>query len=285
MSAPDYNAAFAAALRSSLGTSAADYPLKIRIEELTKNNEVERLFPGHGKLWLQKELSKWRSKLGSKDGHFYGTLQSLQLYCTLTGQLPNDVLLNTKKYSGPARVEFLRRETIIELAEELQRGNAVPEQGCALPVLYAPAQMTAVFLFIYPQRKPGSNAVCLRFGLSEPDGYVSIEGNDCLGGISTATDSSYYTADLSRPEGMTRLREAYDKIRGEFEAVCSAIETPLSEAVNDFYALMGPWTQRKREDLLFTWYPPDRSLHDRRRSSSSLNDVLSRFGTEVERER
>ena len=65
MSAPDYNAAFAAALRSSLGTSAADYPLKIRIEELTKNNEVERLFPGHGKLWLQKELSKWRSKLGT----------------------------------------------------------------------------------------------------------------------------------------------------------------------------------------------------------------------------
>lgn len=285
MNAQDYNEAFAASLRASLGNSASDYPLKSRVEELTKNNEVERLFPGRDKLWLQKELSKWRSKLSGEDTRFFGTLQSLQLYCTLTGQLPNDVLLSTRRYTGPARVEFLRRETILELAEELQRGGTIPKHSCALPVLYAPAQMTAVFLFIYSQKKAGVDSVCLRFGISEPDGYVSTEGGDCLGGISTAADSIYYIADLSRPEGTTRLQEAYDKIRGEFEAVCGATETPLNDTVNEFYDLMGPWVCCDRDDLLFSWYPPRKRMLDHQRTVNSLNDVLSRFESKVEQER
>lgn len=278
MSGADYNGAFIAALRTALGSSAADYPLKSRVEELTRNNDVETLFPGRDKLWLQKELSKWRGKLGGGDARFCGTLQSLQLYCTLTGQLPNDVLLGAEKYAGPARVEFLRFETIRELADELRRSGAAPQHGCALPVLYAPEQMTAVFLFIYTQKKAGESSVCMRFAISEPDGYVDTDGGDCLGGISTAADSSYYTADLSRPEGSERLREAYVKIRGEFEAVCGAAESQLSDAVNEFYDLMGQWARREREDLLFSWFPPRSGPAAETNEPKKLSLVLDGMG-------
>lgn len=274
MSAPDYNGAFTAALRAALGSSAANYPLKTKVDELTKNNEVEKLFPGRDKLWLQKELSKWRGKLGGEDARFSGTLQSLQLYCTLTGQLPNDVLLDARRYTGPARVEFLRFETILELAGEIRRSDALPRHGCTIPVLYAPEQMTAVFLFIYTQKKAGESAVCMRFGISEPDGYVDTDGGDCIGGISTATDSSYYIADLSRPEGMTRLREAYEKIRGEFEAVCGAAVSQLGDAVNEFYDFMGQWAREEREDLLFSWYPPQRKAAAGENVPDKLDHVL-----------
>lgn len=254
MSTAGYNEVFAASLRAALGHSPQDYPLKAAVEELTKNNEVARLFPGHDKLWLQKELSKWRGKLASES--FRGTLQSLELYCTLTGQKPNDVLLGEKRYAGPARVEFLSFQTILDLAEEVRSRKILPPHGCVLPVLYAPERMTAVFLFLYTQKKSGESAVCMRFGISEPDGYVDTDGGDCLGGISTATDSSYYIADLSHPEGVNRLREAYEKIRREFDAVCGAAESPLSDAVDEFYTMMGSWARKEREDLLFSWYPP-----------------------------
>ncbi|MBR3704734.1 MAG: hypothetical protein IKM11_04550 [Oscillospiraceae bacterium] len=267
MSAGDYNEVFSAALRSALGCSPSDYPLKNRVEELTKNNEVEQLFPGHGKLWLQKELSKWRGKLSADDQRFCATLQSLQIYCALTGQTPNDVLLPARRYNGPARVEFLRFETIMELARALARGDAALRHACALPVLYSPERMTAVFLFLYPMKRAGRDTVCMRFGISEPDGYVDADG---IGGISTAPDSSYYIADLSHPEGMERLREAYEKIRGEFEAVCASAESQLGESVRDFYAMMGDWTQEERSDQLFSWFPPSRAETARRQSLDSL---------------
>ena len=271
MSAGDYNGVFSVALRSALGNSGTDYPLKRRVEEITKNNEVEQLFPGRGKLWLQKELSKWRGKLMAEDPRFCATLQSLQIYCALTGQTPNDVLLPSRRYSGPAQVEFLRWETVVELAHALAQGAAAPRHACAVPVLYAPERMTAVFLFIYPMKRAGRDTVCMRFGISEPDAYVDAEG---IGGISTAHDSSYYIADLSHPEGMTRLREAYEKIRDEFEGICAATESQLGESVRDFYAMMGAWAQKEREDQLFAWFPPSRRELVRRQSLDSLSGTV-----------
>lgn len=268
MSALDYNERFSAALRSALGDSAANYPLKARVEEVTKNNEVEQLFPGHGKLWLQKELSKWRGKLGADGARFCATLQSLQIYCALTGQTPNDVLLPPRRYGGPAQVEFLTIDTIMELAHTLARGGASLHHACALPVLYAPERMTVVFLFLYPMKRAGRETVCMRFGISEPDDYTDADG---AGGISTAPDSSYYIADLSHPDGMERLREAYEKIRGEFEAVCAAAESQLGESVRDFYAMMGPWAQKERPDQIFSWFPPTRAETARRQSLDALS--------------
>ena len=271
MSAGDYNEVFSGALRSALGTSGTDYPLKRRVEEITKNNEVEQLFPGHGKLWLQKELSKWRGKLAAEEPHFSATLQSLQIYCTLTGQTPNDVLLPSRRYSGPAQVEFLRFETIMELAHALANGASAPQHACAVPVLFAPERMTTVFLFLYPMKRAGRDTVCMRFGISEPDAYVDEDG---IGGISTAHDSSYYIADLSHPVGMVRLREAYEKIRDEFEGICAATESQLGETVRDFYAVMGSWAQEEREDALFAWFPPARREPVRRQSLDSLSGTV-----------
>lgn len=285
MSASAYNERFAAALYEALGESASDYPLKQRVEELVKNREVEQLFPGRDKLWLQKELSKWRGKLHSDGKRFCGTLQSLQLYCALTGMQPNDVLLPADGSVSPARIEFLREETIYELAEELAEGRKRMEHGCALPVLYAPREMTAVFLFIYPVRKAGEETVFMRFAISEPDGYVEFDGGDCIGGISTAADSRYYTADLSHSEGMQRLREAYSKIRGEFESVCGTRESPLQDAIHAFYDMMGSWARNEREDLLFTWYPPREESTRKEQQKSSLGDMLGSHGFTTERER
>lgn len=279
-----YNERFAAALSNALGKTAADYPLKKRVDELVKNREVEQVFPGRDKLWLQKELSKWRGKLRSDGGKFCGTLQSLQLYCDLTGLMPNDVLLPAGTYVSPTQIEFLREETVYELAEQLAAGEHCVEQGCALPVLYAPGEMTAVFLFVYPVRSGGKQAVHMRFAISEPDGYVDFDGGECIGGISTAADSRYYTADLTHPEGLERLREAYRKIRGEFESVCSTRESPLKDAIHTFYDMMGSWARNAREDLLFAWYPPREETHQER-SKERLGDVLSGHGFTAERER
>ena len=247
----DYNAAFSAALRRDLEGRAS--PFRSHVSELVKNREVEKLFPGRDGLWLQKELSKWRGKLG--DDRFNGTLRSLQLYCTLKGITPNDVLLGGDVYSGPARIEFLGEETIAALGREIRENTVALPHGVALPVLYAPERMTAVFLFLYPHRRGGMDTVSLRFGISEPEGYAEEDGT---GGIATALDSTLYAADLSRNDWEERLRAAYRKIRDEFNAVCDAVEGPMQDAVNDFYRCVPDWAERGagRGDLLFSWYPP-----------------------------
>ena len=48
-----YNAAFVAALRRDLHSQTGT--VKRRAAELARNREVERLFPGHDAVWLQKE--------------------------------------------------------------------------------------------------------------------------------------------------------------------------------------------------------------------------------------
>ena len=277
-----YNAAFVAALHHDMDSSGD--LLKSRAAELVRNREVERLFPGRSALWLQKELSKWRKKLA--EDNFNGTLQSLQVYCTLMGSTPNDVLLPPGMYSGPGQVEFLCMDTILSIAETIREKHIIPRQGCALPVLYAPGRMTVVFLFLYPQRRAGKDTVIGRFGLSEPDGYADTDGSDCTGGIHTALDSSLYAADLFHEDWETRLRSAYEKIRGEFEAVCAMTDSPLEDAVNEFYVMMGGWTERHRNstDLLFSWYPPEMPAKMRAGTLDSLSSTLEQYGRS-ERER
>ena len=277
-----YNAAFVSALcRDMDGREAL---LTRRAAELVQNREVPQLFPGRDALWLQKELSKWRKKLSQES--FNGTLQSLQIYCTIMGITPNDVLLSGDAYRGPGQVEFLSLQTIIDIAKSISENNIVLRQGCALPVLYAPERMTAVFLFLYPLRRAGEDTVIARFGLSEPDGYADADGSDCTGGIHTALDSSLYAADLSLDNWETRLRDAYRKIRGEFEAVCAMVDSPLADAVNEFYAMMGSWTQQysSKNDLLFSWYPPKEPQQTLSGKLDSLSGALEHF-MRSERER
>lgn len=264
-----YNAAFVAALRRDMDGGEAR--LNQQAAELVRNGEVSRLFPGRDALWLQKELSKWRSRLSSDT--FNGTLQSLQLYCTLAGVTPNDVLLSSRTYCGPGQVELLSAETVLSIGSELRRGHTVPGQGYALPVLCAPGRMTTVFLFLYPRRRSGEDTVIGRFGLSEPEGFADVDGSDCTGGVHTALDSSLYAADLFLDDWQDRLMSAYNKIRREFEAVCAAADSPLHDAANAFYTMMGDWTDRHRDggDLLFSWYPPA----PRRSTLSGTLDGLS----------
>lgn len=276
----DYNAAFALALRRDMERSS---PFRKHVSELVKNREVEQLFPGRDGVWLQKELSKWRGRLS--DESFNGTLRSLQLYCTLKGITPNDVLLPSGTYFGPSRIEFLGEETIITLARSIREEEIALPQGMALPVLYAPEKMTAVFLFLHPHRRAGVDTVSLRFGISEPEGFAEEE--DGGGAITTALDSSLYVTDLSRNDWEERLRSAYRKIRGEFESVCDASESPLAEAVNDFYSLMRGWPARQdgEKDLLFAWYPPRKSDKVRRGSLDSLSVEARGMMSSAERER
>ena len=286
MSGADYNDAFVAALRRSMDSGGED-SLKRRSSELVKNREVARLFPGHSALWLQKELSKWRGKLDGDAPRFNGTLQSLQIYCTLMGLTPNDVLLPKSSYAGASRIEFLRFETIMDLAGEIRRQGRAMRHGCVLPVLYAPGRMTTVFLFLYPQKRAGVDTVFLRFGISEPDGYVDGDGADCSGGVATALDSSLHAVDLLHEEWDTRLSLAYRKICGEFDAVCGAAESQLDDAVNDFYDYMGDWADRHadEEDLLFSWYPPCRGRQSGLRSLDSLSAAVSGGAYTAGRER
>ena len=276
----DFNAAFADALRRDMNVGA---PLRKTVSELVKNREVERLFPERDGLWLQKELSKWRGKL--IDDRFNGTLRSLQIYCTLRGVTPNDVLLPKGAYSGLSRIEFLGEETILSLAGTIREEGIVMPHGIALPVLFAPDRMTAVFLFLYPHRIARADTTFLRFGISEPDGFADEE--DGSGAVTTALDSSLYVTDLSRSDWEERLRRAYRKIRREFEGVCGAAESPLKDAVNEFYDRMGDWAvrQSKAENALFAWYPPARKTEKRRAALDDLSRELKGNASAAKRER
>lgn len=269
MRAVDYNDAFVAVLRRSIDGEDGDL-LKKRASEVVKNREVTRLFPGRSALWLQKELSKWRSKLDSES--FNGTLHSLQIYCALTGLTPNDVLLPRDGYTGLSSIEFLRYETILSFVREIRAERKPMRQGCVLPVLYAPGRMTTVFLFLYPQKRAGADTVFLRFGISEPDGYVDADGTDCSGGVTTALDSSLHMVDIFYDDWEAKLQTAYRKIRGEFEAV-SGTESQMDDAVNEFYAYMGDWTERYAGDgdPLFDWYPQKTRKASR---GSGLDDMI-----------
>jgi len=276
----DYNAAFADALRRDMYRREA--PFRRQVSELVKNHEVERLFPGRDGLWLQKELSKWRGKL--EDDRFNGTLRSLQLYCTIKGITPNDVLVSAGAYSGPSRIEFLGEESIIALAREIQENMTILDHGVALPVLYAPERMTAVFLFLYPHRRAGEDTVSLRFGISEPEGYAEEDG---MGGISTALDSTLYAADLSRNNWEERLCAAYRKICSEFNAVCDGVESPLQDALNDLYRSVPGWTEcgEGRRDLLFAWFPPPKKERQMPHRLDQMSFGSSRFSFAAEKER
>lgn len=276
----DYNAAFADALRHDMNGREA--PLRRLVSELVKNREVERLFPGHDGLWLQKELSKWRGKL--EDNRFNGTLRSLQLYCTIKGITPNDVLLSDGVYSGPSRIEFLSEETIMALAREIREEKIVLSHGTSLPVLYAPERMTAVFLFLYPHRRAGVDTVIIRFGISEPEGYAEEYG---MGGIATALDSTLYAADLSLNDWESRLSAAFRKIRSEFQAVCDGMESPLQDAMNDLYGFVPEWTEcgAGKGERLFDWFPPPKKERQGKGHLDRLELGTGKFSFAAERER
>ena len=274
----DYSAAFADALRRDM--NGRESPFRRLVSELVKNHEVEQLFPGRDGLWLQKELSKWRGKLD--DDRFNGTLRSLQLYCTIKGITPNDVLLSDGAYSGPSRIEFLGEETILALARVIREKKAALSHGVSLPVLYAPERMTAVFLFLYPHRRAGVDTMTMRFGISEPEGYAEEDG---MGGIATALDSTLYTADLSRNDWEVRLLAAYRKIRGEFYAVCDGVESPLQDAVNDLYGSLPDWTECGAGDLLFAWFPPPKKERRGKGDLGRLGLETGKFSFAAERER
>lgn len=273
----DYNAAFAAVLRRDMG--GRESPFRRQVSELIKNHEVEHLFPGRNALWLQKELSKWRGRL--EEERFNGTLRSLQLYCTIKGVTPNDVLLSDDSYSGPSRIEFLSEESIVTLAQEIREKNTVLPHGSALPVLYAPERMTAVFLFLHPHRRAGTDTVSLRFGISEPEGYAEEDG---MGGITTALDSTLYASDLSQSDWETRLRSAYRKIEGEFNAVCDGVESPMQEPLNELYHAVPEWAEHG-EDLLFTWFPVPKKKRSDKGSLDKLELDSRGFAFSAERER
>ena len=269
----DYNTAFVDALRLAMDGGSRDALMRKRSAELVKNREVERLFPGRDALWLQKELSKWRGKI--KGDTFNGTLKSLELYCTLMGVTPNDVLLPRGEYTGQARMEFLGQETIVDMGRTIREESICLPHGIALPVLYAPERMTAIFLFLLPQRRAGRDTAIMRFAVSEPDGYAEEDG---AGGITTSLDSSLYMADLSMDDWESRLRSAYRKVFGEFEAAFGGVELPMEDVIHEFYDLMGDWSREGGEDLLFTRYPPRKKKIARRASLDFLSGEAGGIG-------
>ena len=276
----DYNAAFAAALRHDM--DGRESPFRRQVSELSKNHEVERLFPGRNALWLQKELSKWRGKL--EEERFNGTLRSLQLYCTIKGVTPNDILLSADSYSGPSRIEFLGEESIVMLAQEICEKKVTLPHGIALPVLYAPERMTVVFLFLHPHRRAGMDTVSLRFGISEPDGYAEEDG---MGGITTALDSTLYASDLSQNDWETRLRAAYRKIEGEFNAVCDGVESPMQDSMNELYHSAPDWAEfgSANGERLFAWFPAPKKKRSGKGSLEQLGLDSRAFSFSAERER
>lgn len=128
--------------------------LKNRINDLD-DGDIESVFPQKNKLWLQKEVSKWKRRI--HDNAFHGTLQSLQILCEATKNTPNDVLLpNEKALYSSSSIEILSIEDIKEIFLCIQNNTKgfikiCKANGCfplQIPAFYSPQNFSITFLCI-----------------------------------------------------------------------------------------------------------------------------------------
>lgn len=200
--------------------------------------KLSQLFPGKDKLWLMKELSKWKNKVLSEKDNFNPTLQNLFIFCTLTGRTPNEVLLPNQIYNGPDRIEYLNYSALESLVAYLGTrknfsGNYI------VPVLYSPEKMTASFLTIYSKKVQQKDAIYVQFLIS------SVEqrgGVDSLGGITSVPSIGFNEYNVSIPEkNEYSFHGAYKKMKEDFDYATEDLHSIITD---EFYDEFGSWAKK-----------------------------------------
>lgn len=213
----------------------AEFQLLKKVKDFS-STEVSQLFAQKDKLWLTKEISKWKKKVLGNEDTFNPTLQNLYIFCQLTNRTPNDVLLPDIPYNGPDQIDFLSEDALEGLVKLLQNKGRL-SGDYLVPVRYAPIKMAAVFLSIYSKKIQNQENIYIQFSLS----YVEKRyDEDSYGGFNTSSvDNRLLEYNVSVPEKnpysfkdyYTKMAEAFNSVTGDLQDV----------VLDEFYKEFGLW--------------------------------------------
>lgn len=162
------------------------------------DEEFEQIFNGKNKLWLRKEMSRWRKNVHNEKTTMKGTLNNLEMLCFIANCEPNDILLDgvaSKKITANTQYLSLNAingickslvATYEELNEEVfgdddyfgvnSNQNKFLEKPLLLPIEFSPTSLRFLFLKIY---KDFDNDIKMVFVVNEynsfSEGFVPTE--------------------------------------------------------------------------------------------------------------
>lgn len=204
--------------------------------------EITELFPSKDKLWLAKELSKWKSKILDNCTSFNPTLQNLFIFCSITGASPNDVLEPGKELVRSNRVHYLSYEAIVDLVRML-RDRGTLNNNCTVPILHAPMKMTTAFLSIYKRCVNRSDDIYMSFLISySQECTSSANPSDSLGGLSS--DQVIFDKNRKKEIKITNNKNVFDELECAYAKMKDDFDTALhdmSYIVDDFYEEVSEW--------------------------------------------
>lgn len=177
---------------------SAEYIEKKRRFLAADDDDISTFFPEKDKLWLHKELSKWKRRVD--DNTFHGTLQSLKILCRIAGKTPNEILLSNDDVFLSKSINLLSKEDINLLCMKIKENpnefiNVCTKNGCLplqIPVFYSPKDFSITFFCIkYSKRNATSplddlDACFLNYDYSmtdliyegKPEEELVIRGNE-----------------------------------------------------------------------------------------------------------
>jgi len=176
-----YNENFNDVLRKAFNNEPGGLFLKTKLNHMT-NDQAVHLF-GADKRSLQRELNRWKIKLLSKKVGVAGTLKNLELFCSITGATPNDILL-TSCSAGldrdindePAYVDYLSLDSIKRIICYLREKKLKNAPEFILPIRYYPAECLCLFMGITQEETTSiGRRTIVEFATNawEPKGHLS----------------------------------------------------------------------------------------------------------------
>lgn len=232
----DYGEIFRNILRSEFNDQQPPFDFLEKIKYLS-DEKLQSYFPGKSKLWLTKEISKWKGKIlhENEKGTFNPTLNNLNLFCLLTGASPNDVLCNT---NNSDYIQFISYEALEQLSDYLRSQNDIP-QSYTIPVLYAPEKMASILLTIYSNKVNNKTSIYLKASTVTLDGWFECgqEINIC------EPHKNQYS-----------IKMLYEKMIHDFREAINDINTIIFE---EFYPNFNEWAIKldSKDNKLTAWFP------------------------------
>lgn len=180
------------------------------------DEEFEKIFNGKTKLWLRKEMLRWRDNTSKEHITMKGTLNNLELLCFITKCEPNDILLEgiTSKNIS-ANTQYLSLGSIKAICKSLVdtykdfNEDGFLNEPLLLPVEFSPTTLRFLFLKIYKD----SNEVKMKFIVNEfsafYEGIVPSNDNLVVYNVTSPKENKKLTLDLFYHEGMQLLSNEY----------------------------------------------------------------------------
>lgn len=229
-----------------------------------KNTKISIL--GKDGIWLSKELDKWKKKIYSKERcSFNGTIQNLEVLCELTNSTPNNLLLSHKEIIDKCgdEVEYITKDTIVEIAEKIKNDNTLLEDDLLLPVKSRPQRMVTLFVKFYRTRGYSKDIqVChliSEYGID--DGIMTY---------SNETEDSQIVNLSDSKKSRVPLNKMLEYAEEQYDLACKSFK---EECVDDFYVLE-KLTRKRDGDLLLSMISADIIMDDS--IKTSVDDMINK---------